>query len=397
MAAAGAGLNGLSANADRLTALLRLVAVPVLLLGEAYVERSEPDDAAFVAVLAAFCVYALTTFALAGRGGRDLGVALAGVDMAFAGLLSYTSGGAYSQLRLAFLFPIVTTVFRCRPWLTAASTVAAIAVYVLQALPHASTQARGDAPSFIVVQAVYVAWLGFALTLLSLLLARRDQAVRELSEHRQRLVSEVYRAEERERQRLAEDLHDNTIQNLLAARRELVRAAQDDPESPEGRAFTGLVEALGQLRATVSDLHPHLLDQVGLASALEHAAAQVSRRGGFALDVDLAGYVADGPNDRVLLRSASELLANVERHARARRAVLRVALDDGCDVLSVADDGVGFDVEAAVGRVRPGHIGLLSLQERAEALGGSLLVETGAGRGTTATLRLPRGRPVPAP
>ena len=391
----GGGLARAAASADHLTAFLRVVAVPVLLVGETYVKRSDDTDTRFSVVLVLFALYAILTLLLAGRPDRRLGIVLAGFDLAFAGALTYTSGGAFSQLRLAFLFPIVTTVFRSRPWLTAAATGVAIAVYVGQSLPHPSTHSRGDAPSFIAVQVVYVTWLGLALTLLSLLLTRREQAVRNLSAQRQRLVSEVYGAEERERQRLAEDLHDNAIQHLLAARRELVGPAERDPEGAQGRAFSGLVEALTQLRATVADLHPHLLDQLGLEAALEQAATQAGRRGAFEVELDLAGHGPEGPNDRVLLRSATELLANVERHARARRATVRLTVADGDDLLRVHDDGAGFDLEDVLSRVRPGHIGLLSLRERAEALGGELTLETRPGAGTRATLRLPR-QPVAA-
>jgi two-component system NarL family sensor kinase len=389
------GLATIATSADHLTAILRVVAVPVLLVGETYVTRSEETDTGFSVVLALFALYAVMTLALAGRPAGRWGVALAGSDVAFAGALTYTSGGAFSQLRLAFLLPIVTTVFRSRPWLTAGATGVAIAVYVGQSLPHPSTHSRSDASSFIAVQVVYVTWLGLALTLLSLLLTRREQAVRRLSAQRQRLVSEVYGAEERERQRLAEDLHDNAIQHLLAARRELAGPAERDVESSQARAFTGLVEALTQLRATVADLHPHLLDQLGLPAALDQAAAQAGRRGTFEVELDMGGYTSEGPNDRVLLRSATELLANVERHARAGHASVSLATAGRDDVLRVTDDGVGFDLEDVLSRVRPGHIGLLSLRERVEALGGVLRIETRPGSGTTATLRLPR-QPVDA-
>ena len=384
-----AGLTSTAASADHLTAVLRVVAVPVLLVGETYVTRSDETDTRFYAVLALFALYAVLTLVLAGRPATRWGIALAGCDLAFAGALTYTSGGAFSQLRLAFLFPIVTTVFRSRPWLTAGATVVAIAVYVGQSLPHPTTHSRGDAPSFIAVQVVYVTWLGLALTLLSLLLTRREQAVERLSAQRQRLVSEVYGAEERERQRLAEELHDNAMQHLLAARRELAGRDEVDAETPRGRALAGLAEALAQLRATVADLHPHLLDQLGLEAALDHAASQTQRRGGVEVDVSIEPR-ATGPNDRVLLRSATELLSNVERHAHAAHASVEVSAADGHDQLRVADDGIGFDLEHVLSHVRAGHIGLLSLRERAEALGGSLQIDTRPGGGTVAVLRLPR-------
>ena len=145
---------------------------------------------------------------------------MAVADIAFAGALTYSSGGGFSQLRFAFLFPVVAVAFRGRPLVTAAVAAASTVVYVLQAAPHPSRSSNG-ALSFVLVQAAYLAWLGFALALLSLLLARRDPAVRLLSAQRQRLVAEALTAEERERRQLAQDLHDGAIQNLLAARHDL--------------------------------------------------------------------------------------------------------------------------------------------------------------------------------
>ena len=123
-------------DGDRLTALLRLVAVPVLFVGEAFVTKPEPTETGFLVVLGAFAAYACATLVLASRLPENGQVALLGVDVAFAGALSYTSGGGYSQLRLVFLFPIVTAAFRCKPGLTATVAGAATVAYVIQAIPH---------------------------------------------------------------------------------------------------------------------------------------------------------------------------------------------------------------------------------------------------------------------
>jgi two-component system NarL family sensor kinase len=366
---------------ERLTALLRVIAVPVLLVGVIYVPTPEASDSRFLVVLAIFGAYAVATVVIADRLDERWYTGFVALDVVFAGALSYASGGGYSQLRLAFLFPIVTAAFRCRPRLTIAVTAAAILVYLLQALSHPSAKSRLDSTSFIAAQMVYLAWIGIALSALSLLLARRERVVRTL-------VAEVFQAEERERRRLAEDLHDNAIQNLLAARRELEPAAIADPHGREGRAIESIVETLGQLRSEVSSLHPHLLDHVGIAVAIANAAENASARSHFtlALDTDRA---EPGPNDRVLLRSASELLANIERHAGAGHVTVRLARDENFDVLTIIDDGAGFDPGAVAATVRPGHIGLLSLRERCEGLGGSLRIDARRGAGTTVTLRLP--------
>ena len=249
-------------DAERLTALLRLVAVPVLIVGEAYVPNRSPTQDRFLVVVALFALYALATLAVAARERTPAAHWMAVFDIGFAGALSYSSGGGFSQLRFAFLFPVVAVAFRARPLLTAAVAAASTAVYVLQAAPHPSGSSSG-ALSFVLVQAAYLAWLGFAMALLSLLLARRDAAVRLLSAQRQRLVAEALTAEERERKQLAQELHDGAIQNLLAARHDLDLPAKAAPEGPEARAHATITATVAELRGAVADLHPYLLEQVG--------------------------------------------------------------------------------------------------------------------------------------
>ena len=376
-------------DAERLTALLRIVAVPVLIVGEAYVPNREPTEGRFLVVVALFALYALGTLALASRELTPAAYWMATADIAFAGALSYSSGGGFSQLRFAFLFPVVAVAFRGRPLLTAAVAAASTAVYVLQAAPHPSRSSNG-ALSFVLVQAAYLAWLGLALSLLSLLLARRDSAVRLLAEQRQRLVAEALTAEERERRQLAQDLHDGAIQNLLAARHDLDLPAKAHPESPEARAHAAITATVAELRGAVADLHPYLLEQAGLAAAIGQNARAAAGRGGFALALELAER-EPAPNDRALLRCTSELLANVVRHARAANVSVVLEHDGAFERVCVRDDGVGFDPGAAAARVRAGHIGLASLRERAEALGGSFTLESAPGAGTVATVTIPRG------
>ncbi len=249
-------------DAEALTAILRLAAVPVLIIGERFVPKPEPTETGFLVAIAAFSLYAVGTLALLLlRSPSPLRAPwLAAVDVAFAGILSFTSGGGFSQLRFAFLFAPVTAAFRCRPAFTASVSGAAVVVYALQALSHPSHSSRGNSLSFVVVQVVYLAWLGAGLTLLSLLLERRERAVGELSAARQWLVAEALAAEERERQRLAEDLHDHAIQNLLAARHELHDRADADPAGSDAMALAAMTATIQQLRTSISDLHPLLLD-----------------------------------------------------------------------------------------------------------------------------------------
>lgn len=380
-------------DAERLTALLRIVAVPILLAGEVYVPKPEPSEGRFFVALAVFAFYAVATL-LAARWEIAPGAywaRLAVVDIAFAGALTYSSGGGFSQLRFAFLFPVVVVAFRGRPLGTAAVAAASTVVYLLQAAPHPSRSNSG-ALSFVLVQAAYLTWLGLALVLLSLLLARRDAAVRLLSDQRQRLVAEALTAEERERRQLAQDLHDGAIQNLLAARHDLDLVAKVAPDGPEARAHAAITATVAELRGAVADLHPYLLEQAGLAAAIGQAARAAAQRAGFELQLDVSDG-EPGPNDRAVLRCTSELLSNVVRHARATHVSVALQRDEEADRVRVRDDGVGFDPVEVTATVRAGHIGLASLRERAEALGGALTLASAPGTGTVATVTIPRAGP----
>ena len=246
--------------------------------------------------------------------------------------------------------------------------------------------------SFVIVQASYLAWIGAAVTLLSALLARRERVVEALLVTRQRLVVEALAAEDRERKRLSEDLHDGPLQTLLAARHDLEDVVVPDQAGPGARALEAITSTITRLRQQVSELHPHLIDQVGLEPALRHAGERAARRGGFELDLELDRDGAS-PNDGVLFRCAAELLANAATHSAARHVTLRLACEDDEDVLEVTDDGVGFDPERLDERLREGHIGVLSLRERAEGLGGSLRIDSAYGHGARLEVRLPRQGP----
>jgi two-component system NarL family sensor kinase len=383
-------------SAERVFGYLRLIAAPVLLAGQAYhlPERPEATGIAFVLAFAAFVAYAVgTVIFVPETPSTRLGALLTAADLFFAGALTYTSGGGFSELRYVFVFVAVATIFRQRTVLTGAASAAGVLLYVVQALAHSTRRSRSDEfYPFVGVQALSFAWLGAAATLLSFLLARREAAIERLTAARQLLVAESLAAEERERRRIAEDLHDGPVQTLLAARFDLEEAGAGTAaaDGPLARAYLAVGETVGDLRTAMSDLHPYLLDQVGLETALRSVANRAAERGGFEVSLRVSGRQVAGPNDGVLLRSATELLTNAVKHASARHVGIRVDRSELADVLEVVDDGVGFEPAVLADRIPEGHIGLLSLGERAAGLGGTLTIETRAGgTGSRFLLQLP--------
>jgi two-component system NarL family sensor kinase len=320
----------------------------------------------------------------------EFALAATAADVMAITVLAVLSGGAFSEARLAYFLVPISVAFRFRPGLTALASAATVVAYLVQAFVHPAANLP-HAGRFVAVQAGYLVWLGLAAVLLSDVLERRTRRVAELAHARQRLIAEAQTAEERQRRELAEGLHDHAIQNLLSARHDLEEVAESAPHPALGRADTALSETVTALREAVFELHPYVLEQVGLEGALRSVARRAARQAGFELNFDLA-YPGHHPHERVLLSAARELLVNVARHAGASAVTVQLREVGDELVLSVDDDGQGFDVGILSARLTGGHIGLHSQRERIESVGGRLELQSASTHGTTATIHLPAGR-----
>jgi signal transduction histidine kinase len=197
-----------------------------------------------------------------------------------------------------------------------------------------------------------------------------------------------------ERNRLARDLHDSVAQKLFG----IVLAAQSaatllERSAPEAREQVLRLQALaqetqGELRSLVFQLRPAAIEADGLAAALAKHVDVLRRvhRLRIDLDADGAGGLHPGVDEEVF-RIAQEALHNALRHAAASRLDVRLRERDGALALEVADDGIGFDPDAAEPRSR--RLGLTSMEERAAALGATLRIDSAPGRGTTISLEVP--------
>jgi two-component system NarL family sensor kinase len=379
-----------SSDADRLTALLRLLAAPVVLVGEA-VSSAAPERAETVMTLVgALAAYAVVVLLVVYRPERPAGldVVLPVVDTAFAVALGLASGGVFSLLFIVFLFAPATTAFQLKPRLTLGVTVLSVAAYLGHALAHPSAQ-RSGAVEVALARALYLSWIGAVLVCLSTLLARRERRLAELVASRRRLVRETLQAEERARARLAGDLHDGILQSLLAVRYDVEGAAEHDAELEP--SLETLTEVVADMRGVIGQLHPRLLEHLGLQAslaALVRRAAERAPHTAVVLDADPDDDAA-GAFDDVVYRAAQELVRNAVAHARASRIDVHFRRGGRQDELRVADDGDGFDPARLDERLREGHIGLLALQERIEGVGGTVTVEARPGAGSAITVRVP--------
>jgi signal transduction histidine kinase len=195
-----------------------------------------------------------------------------------------------------------------------------------------------------------------------------------------------------ERQRLARELHDSVSQALygiaLGTRTARLRLGDDPHNAAEPIDYVAsLAQAgLAEMRALIFELRPESLEQEGLVAAIEKHAA--STRARYGLDVRLE--LMEEPDlaiekKEALYRITQEALHNVVKHAEATTVRVSLTRDGDVLVLTVADDGRGFDANASY----PGHVGLQSMSERAERFAGAVSVDSVAGKGTTVTARLP--------
>jgi two-component system sensor histidine kinase UhpB len=217
-----------------------------------------------------------------------------------------------------------------------------------------------------------------------------NEMIDRLETERQESARAALTAQERERLRIARELHDEVGQALTAVMLQLERASRQTDAAVLGhleKAREDLRTSLEEVREIARRLRPEALDDLGLTSALAALTNDLSRRTGLRVErrlaTDMRALEAD--EELVVYRVAQEALTNVARHSGARRARVTLGPDgDGRVSLTVHDDGRGFDL----GRQADGS-GLRGMRERAVLIGGSLEVESRPGRGTTVRLRLP--------
>ena len=207
------------------------------------------------------------------------------------------------------------------------------------------------------------------------------------------LASELVLTEQRERRRLATDLHDYLAQLVVLAR---LKLGQAQPKIVEGAASTlllqaedALKQALTYTRTLVADLSPPVLREFGLPAALTWLGDHMLPHG-LSVAVTIGKDCPQLPEDQAVLlfQSVRELLMNVSKHAGTDRATLSLSVaTDGTLRILVEDAGRGFEGAAAD---RPSdQFGLFSIRERMQVMGGTLEVDSSPGRGTKATLILP--------
>ncbi len=217
---------------------------------------------------------------------------------------------------------------------------------------------------------------------------RHMRSVAGLSALREELLAQTMTASDVEQRRISESIHDGPLQDILAVRQELVELDTAYPgDERVARALAGLQMASERLRQATFELHPAVLEQVGLGAAVQQLAAFTAQRSGIEISTDI-DYPTRSEIDPIVFGVVRELLSNVVQHSQAHSASVTLGITDGTCVLHVVDDGVGFSDKTVARRLGEGHIGLASHRARVDAAGG-VFVFLHAPVGTHVCVELP--------
>jgi len=227
---------------------------------------------------------------------------------------------------------------------------------------------------------------------------KEEEIIRQREELRG-LAARLTEVEEKERQNLARELHDQVCQNLanisIALETLVIRANREPLHQVLSRLadVSAVAEQTGEItRDIMENLRPTLLDHYGLEKALRQLGSQFSQRTG--IDLEIVGEETDSrlnPDvELALFRIAQESLNNVAKHSRASHVVLAKEVDKGTVRLIVADNGIGFDQNIVADPKEGRGWGLMTMNERAMAVGGQCCIESQPGQGTRVIVEVPR-------
>jgi len=218
--------------------------------------------------------------------------------------------------------------------------------------------------------------------------------LRKLQTEREHLLERVIASSDIERRRIAAEVHDGAVQELIGITFSLSAAAEES-DPPMSERLDGLAVAtrhtVRSLRSLLNSIYPVEVPERGWAAGLDDTIAALRQRG-VAVNVKVPELRLSPANELLLLRVGREALRNVDAHAHASQVDITMTKNGSAVTLLVADNGVGFDREMAASQRQVGHLGLQLLHDLSEDMGAVLVVDSKPGSGTTVHLELEENR-----
>jgi signal transduction histidine kinase len=221
------------------------------------------------------------------------------------------------------------------------------------------------------------------------------QKVRAAQQSLHGYIGAITAGQEEQRRRLARELHDDTIQSLIALKQRVQLAQLNQANGANAHTLSELEEltekTIADLRRVTRALRPIYLEDLGLLAALEMLTREVTGLTRIEIEFKTSGHEQrlSPKTELALYRIAQEALNNVAHHAQATRASVSLFFNSDEVLLEVIDNGKGFEVPRSPAEFAPsGHYGLLGLFERAELIEADLRIESAVGEGTRISVRL---------
>lgn len=222
------------------------------------------------------------------------------------------------------------------------------------------------------------------------------ERIKEDEKQLQKYASQISRAHEEERKRIARELHDDTIQTMVAVSRHLDTLATESSSLPSKfiesleRVRKDIDESLIRARRFIQDLRPPTLEYLGLVPALRELASQVHGESGIRIDLKVSGPGKHFTTEESLLiyRIIQEAIRNVWRHSGATFAEINMKFDNGQTTVTIIDNGNGFEFKHSAEFIESGKLGLMGMKERSHLLGGNMDIVSKPNHGTTVTLKI---------
>lgn len=229
-------------------------------------------------------------------------------------------------------------------------------------------------------------------------IARDMTGEKQMQENLKSLLQQVTRAQEEERTRIAQELHDDTIQALVVHCQQIddftssIKGLKKEAKQRLENLYQDANSIIHDVRRISQDLRPAALDNLGLIPALKWLGSKVASYSGISVDVIARGNVRKLPDEAelILFRIAQEALQNARKHSQATLAEITIEFSHSSTRITIADNGKGFEPPQDISALpRYGKLGLAGMQQRAQLIGGILSIKSQPGEGTTLVAELP--------
>lgn len=364
----------------RTAAIVRCAVVTAIYLSDRAEEPAILEEDSFNVLLALAFVWAVA-MAISSFGGRRVKIARfeVVVDLLLLSAIVYVGGGPVADGRRAFfVFPVIAAATQTTRT-TGSVGVASLAAFTASSLLGGWGKVDGALASTLASD-IYLVVIAVASMLAAALVEAQRKGALEEAERNRLLSRQLLEVRDTERQELAQWLHDEPVQLLVASRMEIdaVRSGSGDAAD---RLEDRIELAEKHLREAAFELSPYALEELGLCEAVKRVAEESCSARGMDLVMDCAS-LPPHDHDRAYFAIARELISNATRHSFGYSLDVEIEADGDGIRLVVEDDGVGIDPKRRLSALTEGHLGLVSARERAASVGAELKIERSGPGGT---------------